>query len=165
MPLNTTISAEIRATLVGASDHGSPQSVEDLAFAALLASGTGTGQADKIFSDKRTIAASGTDTLDLTALTDPLGAALAFAKVKAIMIRAAPGNTNNVVIGAAASNPFLASLGGTTPTITLKPGDMALLFSQAGWPVTDSSNDQLKLANSAGGTGVDYDTIIIGTSA
>lgn len=165
MSLATLISCGIRAEYAGASDHGSPQSTEELSYSKQLATGTGASQADKVFSDQRTLNASANETLDLTALADPFGAPLSFAKVKALLIAASPNNANDVVIGAAASNPFLAALGGTTPTITLKPGGAVLLTAPVGgWTVTDSSNDQLKIANSAGGSPVVYDIVLIGTS-
>lgn len=166
MSLATTLIAGIRAQLAGASDHGAPQSDERLDYSKSLANGTGASQADKVFSDRRTLAASANETLDLTNLQDPLGAALTFAKVKAIMIVAALTNANDVVIGAAAANPFLGPLGGTGPIATLKPGGIYFVANPVnGWAVTDSSNDNLKIANSAGGSGVDYDIVIIGTSA
>jgi hypothetical protein len=166
MSLTTTIAASIRAQLVGTSDHGSPASDELLAYSKSLLTGTGSSQADKVFSDQRTIVASSSETLDLTALTDPFGVTLTFAKVKAILIVASANNTNDVVIGNAASNPFLGPLAGTTPTITLKPGGAVLLTAPVGgWTVTDSSTDNLKVANSSSGSSVVYDVVIIGTSA
>src|SRR5690348_4579425 len=65
-----------------------------------LPNGTSSGQVSKVFTDQRTIAASGSENLDLAgSLTDALGATLTFAVVKAIWIKADPGNTNNVIIG------------------------------------------------------------------
>ncbi len=165
MALATALTAKIEATLTGAADHGTPTAALDLEFAKSMASGTGSNQADKIFSDQRTINASGDETLDLTNLTDVFGALLSFAKVKAILIKAATGNTNNVVVGNAA-NPFAGPLSAGTTTITLPPGGVAMLAAPAGgWTVTGGSADEIKIANSGAGTSVTYDIVIVGTSA
>ncbi|NNJ04151.1 hypothetical protein HHX38_08385 [Streptomyces sp. PKU-MA01144] len=134
-----------------------------------LSSGTGAGQADKVFSDRRTLAASATEDLDLAGvLLDAFGAAITFARIKGLVIKAAAGNTNNVVIGAAATNTW-ATLLGATHTITLRPGAALCVMAGAtdatGYAVTAGSGDLLKVANSAGGTSVTYDIVLIGASA
>jgi hypothetical protein len=133
---------------------------------ASFAPGTGMGQADLVFADRRTLAASATENLDLAgALTDPLGAALTFGHVKAIYVVARAANTNSVVVGGAATNAFVGPLGGTTPTVTLPPGGgLLLVHPGAGWTVTAATGDLLKVLNSAAGASVQYDVVIIGTS-
>ncbi len=130
-----------------------------------LATGTGANQSDLIYSDQRTLNASASETLDLTALTNAFGAAINFAKVKAILIKASSGNTNNVAYGNATA-PFIGPLSVGTATISLPPdGAMMLAAPGSGWTVTGGSADEIKIANSAGSTTVTYDIIIIGTSA
>lgn len=169
MTLSATVSMGLRGTYGASSDLASVASVfgEATSFAAALASGTGANQADLMFADQRTLSASATENLDLAGgLTDAFGTTLTFAKIKAIMVRAAPGNTNDVVIGGAASNAFVGPFGGTTPTVAVKPGGFLLLFAPAtGWTVTASTGDILKVANSSSGTSVTYDVVLIGTSA
>jgi len=150
----------------GSNDLGTPKMDISEVDVVDLIQGTASGAADLMFSDERTLAASANESLDLAgSLVDPLGATLTFAKIKAIIVIAAAANTNDVVVGAAAS-PFVGPLGGTTPTISVKPGGFfAIAHPGAGWTVTASSADLLKIANSSSGTGVTYKIILIGTSA
>lgn len=164
MGLSTKLRASIEYALSAAPDLGSAVAKFTGIADVDLASGVADNQADKVYSDRIQIAASGDTTLDLSALIDPMGVDLAFAKVKAILVKAAAGNTNNVVIGAAGSNPFLGPLGGTTPTISVPPGGVAMLTApKGGWTVSTAVN--LKLANSSSGSVVNFDLIIVGTSA
>lgn len=131
-------------------------------------SGAAINQADRMFSDQRTIAASGTDDLDLTgtALQDALGGNLALARVKLIAVYAAAGNTNNVVIGAAAANQFVGPFGAATHMVALPPNGLfvATAPTAAGWAVTAGTGDLLRIANSGAGTSVTYDIVIFGSS-
>lgn len=130
------------------------------------APGTGIGFADKMFSDQRTLAASATENLDLAGvLADPLGATLTFVHVKTIYFHASSANTNNVCVGGAASNTFVGPFADATDIVCVPPGGVALFSTPgAGWTVTASTGDILKVANSSSGTGVTYDVVIIGTS-
>lgn len=130
-----------------------------------LENGTATGQASKIFSDQRTLAASATESLDLAAsLVDALGSTLTFATIKAIYIKASADNTNDVIVGGAASNAFYGPFDAADNTVQVKPGGAMLLVApKTGWAVTASTADILKIANSAGTTGVTYDVVLVGT--
>ncbi len=137
--------------------------------AVTLGSGTAAGQADKVFHDRRTLAASATEDLDLAGvLLDVYGAAITFARVKGIFISAAAANVNNVIVGAASATQW-ATLLNATGTITLRPGASFGAMSGAadgtGWAVTAGTGDLLKVANSAGSTSVEYDIVIVGASA
>lgn len=148
-------------------DLSTPQSYLERTFEKSLASGTGAAQADLIFHDKRTIAATTNDDLDLAgSLTDACGATLTFAKVKLIYIENPSGNDGDVVVGAAASNQFVGPLGGATHTIAIKPGGCLLLASpvNAGWTVAAGTGDILRVRN-AGSASQDIPVIIVGTSA
>lgn len=131
-----------------------------------LASGTGANQADRLFTDQRTLAASATEDLDLAGvLTDPFGATITMAKIKAIIIKAAAGNANDVQLTRPASNGvplFLAAADG----IAVKPGGAFVWCCPGtGITVTPATGDLLTVTNSGAGTPVTYDVIIIGTSA
>lgn len=136
--------------------------------AMTLGSGTTAGKADRIWSDRRTLIASATEDLDLAGvLLDAAGAAITFARIKGLYITAADANTNNVVVGAGTA-PWIGFLG-ATHTITLRPGAFVGFGTgaadAAGYPVTATTADILKIANSAAGTPVTYDIVIIGASA
>jgi hypothetical protein len=132
-----------------------------------FAAGTGNGQVDRKFTDKRTLAASANEDLDLAgSLVDAFGAVITFAKVRAIRIKAAPENTNNVVVKPAAANGFLGPFGAAAHTLTLPPGgEVVLVAPVAGWPVTAGTADLLNVANSGAGTSVTYEVEILGASA
>ena len=101
--------------------------------------GAGANQVDRAFADTRTIAASGTDDLDLTgtSLQDIMSVNLALARVKLISVYAYSTNTNNVVIGAAAATQFVGPFGANTHTIALPPNGLFLVTAPtaAGWAV------------------------------
>lgn len=167
---NTSLGFSVAGTL------NNPLTLGVIATAALsmssgfsLTTGTAAGQADKIFAATRTITASSNDDLDLAGvLTDALGATITFARVKALIVRAAATNVNNLIIGGGASNPVTTILGGTTPTLTIRPGGALFLFSGSdatGYVITAATADILRLTNGGAGSSVTYDIVIIGASA
>lgn len=169
MPLTSNLGMTVSGLLTGTADLSTPS--DDLSWrrAVALSSGTGAGAADKRFTDTRTLSASATEDLDLAGvLLDAFGAAITFVKIKGLFVSAAAANTNNVVIGNAAATAWAALLG-ATGTVTLRPGTtfgvMAGVADATGYAVAAGSTDLLKVANSAGGTSVSYDIVIIGTSA
>jgi hypothetical protein len=128
--------------------------------------GVGNSQADRVWTDQRTLAASATEDLDLAAvLVDAIsGAALTFATIKAVIVKAAAGNTNNVNVSRPASNgvPLFAAAG---DLIAVKPGGLfAWACPNAGVAVTPATGDLLTITNSGAGTPVTFDIILIGTS-
>jgi hypothetical protein len=167
MPLTTTIDTSILATLTNALDLGTAQAPFSVTKRTNLATGTGANQADLVFTDTRTIAASGTEDLDLAgSLTGPLGGTLTFVKLKALLIRAAAGNTNAVRVTRPAANGvplFLAVSDG----LDVLPGGQFLWVAPgaATVTVTPATGDLITVANSSSGTPVTYDVVIIGTSA
>ena len=167
MALVTTISGRISATQTSAIDLVTASAPITVDFSHALTSGTGSGAADLMFSDTRTLTASSTENLDLAGvLTDAFGTALTFVTIKAIMIKASSANTNNVLVGGAASNTFLNWVGDATDILVVKPGGTFLIVAPAtGYAVTASTGDILKVANSSSGTSVVYDVVILGTSA
>lgn len=135
-----------------------------------LVDGVGAGQADMVWHDTRTLAASATEDLDLAGvLTDPFGNTLTFARIKALVIVAAAANTNNVLVGGAASNGFVTWVGDATDIVKLRPGAAFALFTgvadATGYAVTAATGDKLTIANSGAITGVTYDIVVIGASA
>lgn len=160
------ITAKIEGSVGVSADLGNP--VQPLSAKAILdlVTGTTTGKADLVFSDTRTLAASASENLDLAGgLTDVFGAAITFAKIVAIYIKASSANTNSVLIGGAASNGFFGFFNDATDILKLPPGASVLLTNDAGFTVTAATGDILKAANSAAGTSVSYDIVAVGRSA
>jgi hypothetical protein len=134
-----------------------------------LTTGTGAGQADRLYAATRTIGASSNEDLDLAGvLLDEFGAAITFARVKTLFVQAAAANVNNVVVGAAAATQW-ATLLNTTGTVTLRPGAGFLAYAgtadATAYVVGAGASDFLRVANSGAGTSVTYDIVIIGASA
>jgi hypothetical protein len=132
-------------------------------------SGTGASQADKVFSDTRTLGASATEDLDLAEHRDRcVRRALAFARVKLMYFFASTANNaaNNVNVTRPASNgvPFLLAAG---DGIALRPGaaSSGSIRRAAGVAVTAATGDLITVTNSAGTNSVTYDVVIIGASA
>lgn len=165
--LTSSFLFRVRATLVNSPDLGTVTYSLPYDFTDDLTNGVVADKADLIFSDTRTIAASGTEDLDLSgSLLMPEGSAFIVAKLKFILVKAAAGNTNNVDISrAAAGIPLFAAVG---DKISVKPGGVFMAYAPglAGLcSVTATTADTITFTNSAGGTGVDYDIVMIGTSA
>lgn len=170
MALTSKLALSVSADLTKTLDLADGRVPLAKIYQAVLSSGTGVGQADLVFHDQRTLSASATENLDLSGvLADAFGTTLAFAKVKAIIFVAASTNTNNVLIGGDVTNTFFPMFGAEADSLILRPGATFALFcgagDSAGYAVTAATADLLKVANSAGGTSVVYDVIIIGTSA
>jgi hypothetical protein len=168
MVLKLDLLAQVTGYYRGANDIAPPE--QSIAYNGRVALATGTlvNQADLAFSDTRTLAASATESLDLAGgLTDAFGNVLTFVEVVAILIAASATNTNDVIVGGAATNAFIGPFADATDKLVIKPGGMVLLAAPTNpaYAVVASTGDLLKVANSAAGTGVTYDILIIGRSA
>lgn len=161
-----------RMTLKLAAEHTNPLDLLTaegplaLQHTLTLADGAGAGLANRLWTDRRTLAASATEDLDLagTTLLDEFGAVTAFARIKALFIKASAANTNNVIVGAAAGTPWVTLLN-STGTVTIRPGGWIAVAAggdATGYAVTATTADLLKIANSGAGTGVDYDIAVLG---
>lgn len=167
LALSTDFSLRLAPTLTNPLDLSTPVDalVEAIKFA--WTSGTGANQADRIFHDQRTLAASATENLDLAgSLAGPLGSTVTFARIKLVMVTAAAANVNNVNVIREGTNgvPLFLALGDGT---AVRPGGGFLWWApdSTGVAVTASTGDLLTFTNSAGSTSVTYDVIIIGASA
>lgn len=123
------------------------------------------GKADLMYTATRTLAASATEDLDLAGvLTNGFGATFTATEILAIVVEAATGNTNNVVVGGASLNAFVGPFGASTHTLAVKPGQYIALIDNQGWTVTAGTGDLLRVANSSSGTGVTYTIAVIARS-
>jgi hypothetical protein len=170
MPLTSRLSIAATALQTAALDLGTAQAQLAKSYTVDLANGTSAGQVDRVFHDTRTLAASATEDIDLAgSLVDALGATLTFARVKGLIVAAAAGNTNNVIVGGASATQFVSWVGAATHTVTVRPGAVLALFAGSadsiGYVTASGSTDLLKIANSGGTTGVTYDLVVIGCSA
>lgn len=169
MPLNASLAIGASGTLTSPLDLATASAPVTVRAATVWQNGTGAGKADRMFSDRRQLLASATEDLDLAGvLLDAFGAAITWARIKGLYIRAADSNVNNVIVGAATTNAW-STLLGATGTITLRPGAAIGVTTGAAdataYTVTAATGDLLKVANSGAGTAVSYDIVIIGASA
>lgn len=134
-------------------------------FTLALTDGTGSGKADLLFHDTRTLGAGANEELDLCGtLTDAFGTTLTYIKVK-LLIFNNPSTTQTITIGGAAANDFQGPFGDPTDTIAVGPGAFAVLIADpVGYTAAAGTDDKLQVLNSAG-SAVDYDVIIVGGSA
>lgn len=134
-----------------------------------LLNGTGAAQADVLYANTATLAASANTDIDLSgALVPGVGGTSVFAKVSGLLVVADAGNTNNVVVGAAATNAWATWLN-STGTMQVRPGGFNLMGTSATdttrYAVTAGTGDLLRIANSGAGSTVTYTLAVIGTSA
>ncbi len=147
-------------------DRGAATRRKDLPGDQTLANGTGSNQADKAFTDQRSLSASGSEELDLAGGLTTNGETLTFVKVKAIVIEAAAANGGNIVVGGASSNAFQGPFGDASDTLEIPAGGKVALFAPVGgWAVTAGTGDLLQIANDDSGSAASYEIDIIGTSA
>lgn len=163
------IAASITGLLLGANDLARPKQELNQRVSLAFTDGTGASQCDEVFLDTRTIAASGSDSLDLAGgLANAFGETITFAEIVAILVRAAPGNTNDVVVGGAGSNTFAGPFADAGDKIKVGPGGVFLIAAPGAagiGGVTASTGDILQIANGGSGTSVTYDIVIVGRTA
>lgn len=165
--LKTIITAQVETTFKNVLDLSSPVDTLLKKTKIELSNGTGANSADLCFHDTRSLAASATEDLDLAgSLAGPFGAAQVFVELRAVLISAAAANTNNVRVTRPASNGvplFLAAGDG----VDIPPGGVFLWSCPADGKVTvtAATGDLLTITNSAAGTAVSYDVVLIGVSA
>jgi hypothetical protein len=165
--LKNTIDLRIKGSYTTARDLESPVSQYDILFRHVLSSGTGLDQGDLLWSDERILSAT-SENIDLAGggLSDGLGSALAFVKVKGIYIRNMATTAGyNLLVGGAATNAFINWVGDATDIVNVGPGGALLLYnpSAAGYAVTAATGDILKI--DSGANAITYRIVIIGTSA
>lgn len=161
----TRVDVKLITTQTKPDDLSVPQDAVDYLKSLSFGDGVGAGAVNLLFHDQRTLAASGTENLDLAAtLADKFGQTLTFARIKAVLFVAAAANTNNVNVTQPAANGvpgmFLAAGDG----VAIHPSGMFLWVapSAAGAVVTPATGDLLTVTNSAAGTSVTYDVLILG---
>jgi len=109
--------------------------------------GSGAGSVNLEYHTPVIVTSGSPLVLDLTSLTDPLGNAIAFAVVTAILLtNDSTTATNDLSLG-----------GGTTPLVATCPlpaqasgGAVAFLAPASGLPVTGGSTNKLQIAAAAG---------------
>lgn len=169
MSLNIDALLSLEGLDTSALDFGDAEFKVRLSQLFRLTNGTGASQIDQLFTDQRTIAASGNEDLDIATgggLLNAFGGAIAMARMKGLLVVADAGNTNNVQVTRPAANgvPWMLAAG---DGFELAPGEGCMFV----WPgatakvVTAATADLINFANSGAGTSVTYKVAIFGASA
>jgi hypothetical protein len=134
------------------------------AVAVELTNGTGNNQANKLYLELRTLTATTTDSLDLTALTDFQGDALNFAKIKYIFvgIEDADGTKELRVGPQGVANAFDGFWGGTAAANYDRVWHNQEYKALVGGVATGGTDKVLAIHN-PGGTSLNYAILIVGT--
>lgn len=159
-----TIKVATNGTLVNSADIGSSTYSVNYNKSYALTNGTGADQANMIWTDTRTLAASTTEDLDLYgSLVSTFNTTLNFTRIKGIIISAAAGNTNNVLVGGDSAG-LAGWVGNVNDLIVVRPGGTFCLIATdaTSYAVTNTTADILQIANSSSGSSVTYDIILIG---
>lgn len=167
MPQNGRIEFSVKSELTRADDLVTPASVLNFAKSFALLSGAGLNQADRIWSDQRNLGASGAESLDLSgSLLDALGGPFVLTKLKMIAVHALATNTNNVNVGGVANGIAGVFGDAVSDFMVVRPGGLMVWLAPdaAGAAVVAGTGDLLRVANSAGGTGVDYQIVLAGAA-
>jgi len=167
MGFSGKVKLDVVAALTNPLDLSAP--IDSLVYSHLVefTTGAAANQANMLWHDKRTLAPSGTEDLDLAGvLVNGLGVTQTFVRIKALVFAASLANTNAVNVTRPAANgvPLFLAAGDGIP---LGPGAAFhwVAPSAAGVVVTPATGDLITVTNAAAGTSVDYDVIVIGASS
>lgn len=165
MALTASAKLIFNGTHTSALDLGTASMPISLIQTLTWSDGTGSGNADRVFTDTRTITASSNEDIDLSgALTNAYGT-VTFARLKLLIITADSANTNNVVITRPASNgvPLFAA---ASDAISVRPGGFFAwgCTDATAVVVTAGTGDLINISNSSSGTSVTYSIVALGTS-
>jgi hypothetical protein len=130
---------------------------------AALANGTGANKAQVSWHDRRTLATTTSENIDLSGALSGAFGVTTFTKIKALCIKV---NTTTagyrLEVGKAVANAFDALFCDPTDAIKVQAGGVLLLWAPVdGYTVTGDTADILKINNPSGGT-ISYDIIVIG---
>ena len=128
--------------------------------------GTGALQANEQWHDKRTVAASATDQLDLSgSLTNAFGESVEFTSIKAIQIKNVSGNGASITVGPPAVNGWV-TLMAASDVITLEDGAAMTISTPTagGYAVAAGTGDLLDIVNLDGANAAEYEIVLIGNT-
>jgi len=128
-----------------------------------LTDGQGSGKANAVFHDRRTLSAT-SETLDLYGgLTDSFGNTLNFDNIKGVVINNREVSTGYTLTVGGATDAFDDWLGAAGDQVKVGPGGwLGITNDTDGYGVTDGSTDELNV--DAGANTITYDVIVIGES-
>ena len=158
---------KVDMTTTTAIDQGTVISDEAVTHNIDWTDGSGANQAEKVFSDERTLSGSSSEDLDLAgSLTDSQGNTITFTAIKSLTVIGGSSNGDDIEVGGAAANGWYGCFKDSTDIGLAAPGGAfhADNPSAAGWAVTPGTGDLLKIANADGSTAT-YEIEIVGITS
>lgn len=170
--LATDLQASVGWLLQDEQDLSIVADAARLDFAAALAPGVSADQADRLWHDRRTLAAGASEDLDLTSLVRSVfggAVTVSLAAVKALLlVNSATTPGDDLALGGAgvAGQAWAGPFDGDPDARLLVPAGSAVLLSnlKAGWAVAAGTADILRMRNTGTGS-VTYSLVLVGTSA
>lgn len=132
------------------------------AYELAIPDGTDAGEADQIVPLEYTITASGSQNIDVTALTDIFGDAVAMAEVVAVLIY---HDGASAASGVTLSGDLLDTWLGSTASIALGAGDHLSVSKAAAGITVSGTADVITVTNNDGSNAAKVKAIIFGRSA
>jgi len=128
-----------------------------------LTDGSGATQISKQYADSASASQSTNTDIDLSGALSQAFGTVVFTGVKVLCVVAGASNPGNLTLFGG-TNPFLGPLGGTTPTVTLAPGEVFLVSKTdaSGWAVANASTDTFRVASAATSGTYTWDIVILG---
>ena len=171
--LSTTLKLALTWVHKNSLDLGDVKDSNSLSLEDALTDGNGLDEAEELWHDRRTLATSTVENLDLAGvLANAFGQTVAFTRVKAIAVRnrATAAGASLLVGGGddgAGNNAFASWLDAADNKVAVAPGGVLLLWnpSAAAYAVTAGTGDVLRVENTSGSDAVEYDVVIVGTKS
>lgn len=174
MSLNVTLRTILAATHLGSADLSIPQDQLKHEILDTLSDGTGSGEANTIWYDRRTLASGADDDLAMQgALEDAFGETVNFDRVLGILIHNRNAYAGDILsVGGGSDDAGTDAFdnwtvesdggGGSGKNQILIPGQgFFFLWSPVTGYVVLSSNI-LRISNASGGHEIEYDVILLG---
>ena len=155
--MNVDIALTLYSKYTKSLDLSTPEDVISLARNIELADGTGSGKANRHWSDERSLAEGANETIDLMALTDAFGRTLTFTKLKFLYIK----NTSTVELTIGRAMAPIALFVNSSDMLIVNKGNYFLLAdSLLGLDIAVQTKD---IKVTAGiGAALTYEIILIG---
>ena len=167
MSVVTSIEIKIRVSeFLDSGENRAGQLLHAVDKTITLESGTGALQADRVFSDRRTLSTATGEVLDLAGtLTDSFGTALTIAKGRMVyMNNRSTTDGEDFSIGPDSTNGWVGLVKDASDKIRVPAGGFVLWYDPNGQAIAAGSTDELYAYND-GSASNSYDLLIVGTSA
>jgi hypothetical protein len=115
-----------------------------------VTSGDSTNQMNALWHDRRTIAGSTNETIDISGgITNAFGTVLNLTEVKFFVIRPASTNDSTISVGGAAANAFTNWVADATDAVRVRAGGTLILLAPdaTGYGVDAGTGDALLVSN------------------